>query len=64
MQHEWVLIIQCPVSVIEDTNGSMIKFVDPQERELAELNAVYGCKNCDQPLTDDHPVECVGANVH
>lgn len=47
MEHEWILIIECPVSVIFDDNGEPTIFVDPDDRAIAEDHAAYGCKNCD-----------------
>lgn len=63
MQHEWVVFIQSPIHIIPGMDGDPIIFVDPDERQAAEEEAVYGCKNCDEPLSlIDWALECVGVS--
>lgn len=50
MEHEWILLIECPVGVIFDGQGEPTIFVDPDARKIAEDGAQYGCRNCDASI--------------
>lgn len=58
MEHEWMLMIQCPVHVMDNGDGKPIVMLDPDARQQAEDEAVYGCKNCDEPLATAYGKDC------
>ena len=59
VQHQWIMMTQTPVSILFDDDGEPVVFVDPDMAQGAEVNAVYGCLNCDQYLSSHATAECV-----
>lgn len=61
-QHHWVKHVITPVAVLSGADGEPVVFVDPDQQEIAEQDAVYGCDNCSQPMATHFNTECEGEN--
>ena len=59
-QHMWVKHTITPVSVIV-LDGHYTVYVDPDIQEDSEMNAVYGCDVCNNPLITHFNTECEGS---
>lgn len=44
---------------LEPTDPPVI-VVDPEQQDLAEEDAVYGCNTCGQPMSQAYNTECPG----
>lgn len=60
MEHQWIKMTETPVSVLSDDGGEPVVFVDPEQAEIAEDHAVYGCRVCNQPMATHHNTPCSG----
>lgn len=61
-QHTWVKHTITAVEILEDTDGSPVVMVDPDQQELAEEDAAYGCNVCGKSLVGNFNTECEGPN--
>jgi len=60
MQHSWVMHQITPVTVVTDSNGRVmldsdnmpVIVIDPDQVEVAEGSAVYGCQACGLSLPE------------
>lgn len=59
-QHTWVKMTITPVHTLQDEDGEPVVFVDPDQQEIAEDGAVYGCSVCDSPMPGNINTECPG----
>lgn len=59
-QHVWVKHVITKVEVLSDDDGSPIVMVDPEEQELAEEDAAYGCNICGKSMVRGFNEECEG----
>lgn len=60
MEHEWIKMTETPVSVLSDDDGEPVVFVDPEQAEIAEDHAVYGCRVCGEAMATHHNKPCPG----
>lgn len=59
-QHQWIMHILCPVETLEDDEGDPVIILDPDKKQAAEQNAVYGCMACSVPMVDGFGTDCPG----
>lgn len=57
-EHHWVMHTITPVSVLQDTSGEEVVFVDPDQKQIAEDDAVYGCDRCGVVMTGNVGSAC------
>lgn len=63
--HQWVKHIVVPVDVVADPtgDGGFYAFEDPDRLKQADLEAVYGCAACSEPLNGDTVgTTCLGSD--
>lgn len=60
IEHIWVKHVITPVSVLEGSEGQPVVFVDPEQQEIAEDEAVYGCNRCLNPMVTHFGTKCKG----
>ncbi len=62
MHHQWVKHTVTPVSLLPDPDNDNEVFLieDPQDIQLAEDQAVYGCHRCGLPMSGNTDTLCEG----
>lgn len=58
--HVWVKHTITPVSTLTNDEGEPVVFVDPEQQEIAEDAAVYGCLVCSEAMATHFDTECQG----
>lgn len=59
-EHMWVKHVITPVSVLPTDDGGTAIFVDPDQQEVSEDNAAYGCDRCGVALAGNQHTDCEG----
>jgi len=50
MEHMWVKHTITPVGVLAGIEGEPVVFVDPDQQNISEDGAAYGCDRCGVPM--------------
>lgn len=59
-EHHWVKHVITPVAVLSGPEGEPVVFVDPDQQQIAEDDAVYGCDHCGEPMATHFDTDCKG----